>query len=74
MEKMLELTGFPARSEAYQELERRAIAALRMRTQEDYLAFLQAEMRFDRFRRECQGDGAEPTVTEATIAERNKQA
>jgi hypothetical protein len=68
-----ELTGFPARSEEFAELERRVIEKIGERARAYYLAYLDAHARFERMKKQLESDGAEPTATGATIAERNKQ-
>jgi hypothetical protein len=72
MMQMLELAGFPAHSETFAELERQAIEKLKERERENYLAFLQSDAYFKRFKKEYHGDWpAEPTATVVTIARKN---
>jgi len=70
---MLEVAGFPARSEQFAGLERQAVEKLRERDRYYYLAYLDAQAAFEAIKKQIKGDGAEPTATGAKIAERNKQ-
>jgi hypothetical protein len=74
--RMLEMAGFPAPSPQFDDLERVAIGMLKERDREAYLNYLNAQSTFERMRKAIgiviEGDGAEPTATGATIAEKNK--
>lgn len=75
--KMLEAVGFPSPSPQFDDLERMAIGMLEERDREVYLTYLAGQSAFKRLSMqigmEIEGDGAKPTATGATIAERMEE-
>jgi hypothetical protein len=63
--QMLELAGFPARSEAFAELARKALEKISERDRTYYLAYRGAQAPFQKKKQELEGDRSEKMATEA---------
>jgi hypothetical protein len=71
--QMLQLAGFPAKSPEFTVLQGKALGEMQERERAHIMAYMDAERVRSEIAEKILGDGAEPTATGATIAERNKQ-